>query len=140
MGEVLLLPERTKKTIGELKEEYVEYYADVPVQKYAAMSIARNEDTIIRWRKEDQDFADAVQRAHATWVRKKVLATRAEYALERIEKEIFSERSTVKLETSAYDRYVQENTIDPNTPQSKQLAKETLDILLARSKRVKATT
>jgi len=140
MGEVLLLPERTKKTIGELKEEYVEYYADVPVQKYAAMSIARNEDTIIRWRKEDPDFADAVQRAHATWVRKKVLATRAEYALERIEKEIFSERSTVKLETSAYDRYVQENTIDPNTPQSKQLAKETLDILLARSKRVKATT
>lgn len=74
----------------ELKRKYIEYFKDVPVQKYAAMAIARDEDTIIRWKKNDKQFADAVQRAKAEWIRKKVIATKAEYALDRIEKSFFS--------------------------------------------------
>ena len=74
-----------------LKEQYLLYFEDVPIQKYAAMAIARDEDTIIRWRKEDPDFADAVQIAKASWIRKKVLATKAEFALERLEKEVFGQ-------------------------------------------------
>lgn len=78
--------------LGTLKQRYIEYYSDVPVQKYAAMAIGRNEDTIIRWRNEDSEFADAVQMAKAEWVRKRVLATKAEFALERLEKDVFSAR------------------------------------------------
>lgn len=74
----------------KLKKDYVTYFADVPIQKYAAMSVGRDEDTIIRWRREDPDFADAIQRAKASWVRKRVLATKAEFALERLERDIFS--------------------------------------------------
>ena len=81
--------------MAKLKEEYVHYYTDVPVQKYAAMYIGRDEDTIIRWRKEDVKFADAVQRAKAEWVRKRVIATKAEFALERLEKDIFSQKVEV---------------------------------------------
>jgi hypothetical protein len=76
-------------SIEFLKKQYIDYFEDVPIQRYAAMAIARDEDTIIRWRKEDADFADAVQMAKANWIRKKVLATKAEFALERLDKEVF---------------------------------------------------
>ncbi len=85
--------------IPKLKQEYVEYYRHVPIQKYAALAIARDEDTVIRWKKSDKKFADAVKRAQAEWVRKKVLASKAEFALERLESEIFSKRSS---STSSY--------------------------------------
>ncbi len=87
----------SKYSINELKQSYVKYYEDVPVQCYAALYIGRDEDTIIRWRKEDSSFAEAVQRAKAEWVRKKVIATKAEFALERLEKSIFSQHSNVEI-------------------------------------------
>lgn len=37
-------------SIDELKKKYVEYFTDVPIQKYAAMAIGRDEDTIILWK------------------------------------------------------------------------------------------
>lgn len=80
--------------IGKLKKAYVAYYTDVPIQKYAAMAIARDEDTIMRWRKEDPNFAYAIQRAKAEWIRKKFLEAKAEFALERLEREIFSKGTT----------------------------------------------
>lgn len=81
--------------IDDLKKKYIDYFEDVPIQKYAAMAVGRDEDTIIRWKKEDTDFADSVQRAKAEWVRKKVLATKAEFALERLEREVFSPQLTI---------------------------------------------
>jgi hypothetical protein len=41
-----------KKGVSQLKAEYINYYSDVPIQKYAAMFIGRDEDTLIRWRKK----------------------------------------------------------------------------------------
>jgi hypothetical protein len=84
---------QTKADIARLKEEYVDYYRQVPVQRYAAMAIGRSEDTIIAWRKEDEDFSEQVEKAHAEWVRKKAAETRAEFALERLEKDIWSSRT-----------------------------------------------
>lgn len=88
-----------KATIEALKIKYLAYYEDVPIQKYAAMAIARDEDTVIRWRKEDAEFADAVQIAKAKWIRKKVLSSKAEFALERLEKEIFGKNPTASQQT-----------------------------------------
>lgn len=83
-----------KDRTAALKAQYLQYYADVPVQKYAALAIGRDEDSVIRWRREDREFADAVKRAKAAWIRKKVLATKAEFALERLEYEIFGSKSS----------------------------------------------
>jgi len=83
--------------ISLLKQRYLEYYEDVPIQKYAAMAVGRDEDTVLRWKKDDTDFADAVQRAHAQRVRKKVIAVKAEFALERLQKDLFSERQEINL-------------------------------------------
>lgn len=80
--------------MSKLKHEYVEYFNDVPIQKYAAAFIGKDEDTIIRWKKQDKHFADAIEKAKATWIRKKVLATKAEFALERLEASIFGKNST----------------------------------------------
>jgi hypothetical protein len=118
------------KTIIDLKSEYIKYYIDLPVQRYAAMAIARDEDTIIRWRREDQEFADAVQRAKAEWVRKKVIATKAEFALERIEKEVFSPSATVEIYSQ-----VQPQTIDPNSINGKKLVEDSLNVLMEMTKR-----
>lgn len=77
------------KRIEQLKSEYINYYTDCPVQKYAAMYVGRDEDTILRWRKNDTKFADQVEKAKATFVRKKLLKSRAEFSLERLDREIF---------------------------------------------------
>lgn len=118
------------KSIDELKVTYVKYYEDVPIQKYAAMAIGRDEDTIIRWRKEDKDFADAVQRAKAEWIRKKLLAVKAEFALERLEREVFSHRVNVINELSPYDQYIANNQIDPNTPENRIITDKITEILM----------
>lgn len=125
--------------IVELKKQYVEYYTEAPVQKYAAMYIGRDEDTIIRWRKEDTDFADRVQRAKAEWVRQKLLKVKPEFALERLEKEIFSAKIEVSEVPSAYDEYLANNTTDPNSPDAKALVKDTLDYLMAKTRWVRPT-
>jgi hypothetical protein len=120
--------------LGGLKSAYIEYYVDVPVQKYAAMYIGRDEDTIIRWRNEDQEFADAVQKAKAEWIRKRLIATKAEFALERLEKSIFSQSITTVEEKSVYDRYIDSHQIDPNSPNSKLLSDRVMTILLEETK------
>ena len=86
-----------KQQKDELKARYIEYFKDVPVQKYAAKYIGRDADTIIRWRKEDVIFADAIEKSFAEWVRKKMLATKAEFALERLEREVFSPKVALDI-------------------------------------------
>lgn len=92
------------ETKAELKQKYLSYYKDLPVQKYAAMYIGRDEDTIIVWKKQDSDFSDAVQGARAEWVRRKASKARVEFALERLEKEIFAERKEIKIEEDTVDK------------------------------------
>lgn len=84
---------QTKEDIVRLKDEYVEYYTDVPVQKYAAMAIGRTEETVIEWRASDPDFSNRVEKARAAWVKKKAAKVKAEFALERLEKDIWAQRT-----------------------------------------------
>lgn len=80
------------KDIAELKKKYVEYYETTPVQRYAAMYVGRDEDTILRWKKEDAEFAEAVNLAKAKWVSSRLKDVKSEFALERLEKQIFSQK------------------------------------------------
>lgn len=97
--------EGKNKGIAELKERYIQYYKDLPVQKYAAMYVGRDEDTIKRWREDDADFADRVNLARAEWVKQKASKAKVEFALERLEKSIFKESKEleVKLPTPIMD-------------------------------------
>lgn len=109
-----------KTTIQQLKADYVAYFEDVPVQKYAAEFIGRDQDTIIRWKKEDPDFADAVRRAKAVWVRKTFIKAKAEYVLEKLSNEVFGElkkeslinRPKIYLPQKLPDSWAYENAVE----------------------------
>jgi len=121
-------------TITELKHDYVKYYEDVPVQRYAAMYIGRDEDTIIRWRKDDPTFAESIMRAKAEWIRKRVIATKAEFALERLEKNIFSEKSSLPVEQASYEQAIANSTINPNDPKWLAISQQITDQLMEETK------
>lgn len=89
---------KQSENIAKLKAEYIKYFEQVPVQKYAAMHIARNEDTILRWKANDADFADAVQRAKAAYVLKLMPKVKPEFALERLMKDVFADRTELVIE------------------------------------------
>lgn len=59
---------KQQKEIAELKVKFLEYYSDMPIKKYAAYSVGRNEDTILIWEKEDSDFSDKIKRAKAQYL------------------------------------------------------------------------
>jgi len=86
-------PERQEK-----KDKFVAYFREVPVQKYGAMYIGVTEQTIINWLKEDVVFFNQVQEARADWVKKKASQVKAEFALERLEKDIWQEQKVTKVE------------------------------------------
>lgn len=78
-------------TIAELKKKFLDYYKDVPIQKYAAASIRRDENTISAWKDEDHDFRDAIEEMKSIFVSKNLLKTKAEFRLERLLRESFGQ-------------------------------------------------
>jgi hypothetical protein len=84
-----------KATIARLKEEYVRFFEDLPIHKYACQFIGRDEDTVGGWRREDPIFQDAIDLAESKYLRKKVMKTSAEFQLERMYKSVFSQRQEV---------------------------------------------
>jgi hypothetical protein len=82
------------------KKQIIEYFKDVPVYKYAAMHVGIDEDTLILWRKADSDFSDKLDRERTEWVRGRVKKAKVEFALERLEKEVFSQKIEQEFKTS----------------------------------------
>src|SRR4051794_36335493 len=83
--------------IARLKEQYIFYDGQVPIQKLAAGFISRDEDTIITWRNADPELADAVAQAKSDWALSKVRATRdTKFLLERILKDDFAQKVEVE--------------------------------------------
>jgi hypothetical protein len=82
-----------KEVLKQLKERFLEYYAETPIIKYASMYIGRDENTLHEWMQKDRVFRDRVTEARSKWVARKVNKVKAEFALERMEKSIFSERT-----------------------------------------------
>jgi len=87
--------ETEQERIARLKLEYLDYYRELPVQKLAAASIGRDDDTIIRWRGQDQEFAEQVQQARAAWALKKTKRVDDTWLLERVLREEFTPRVDV---------------------------------------------
>lgn len=74
----------------EKKAAIVAYFEDVPVYRYAAMHVGINEDTLILWRNEDSEFSERLDFAKTKWVSSKVKKAKVEFALERLEREVFA--------------------------------------------------
>lgn len=83
-----------RDNIVVLKDAYIEYYKEIPIQRLAAGSIGRSEDTIINWRKSDAEFSERVEKAEAEFARLNMRKIRSsEWKLERVLKHTFAQRS-----------------------------------------------
>lgn len=84
--------------IDQLKEKYLTYYRQLPNQKLASAKIGRTDDTIINWRKEDEEFDRKVNEAKADWALETVKKVRRkEWLLERILNDHFKDRKEVEV-------------------------------------------
>jgi len=88
---------RTSEEIrSEKKKKFLEYFADVPVQKIAASYVNVSEDTILRWKKEDSAFTDQIEFLGGEWIRRNVKEVKSrEWLLERLFRQHFSERKEI---------------------------------------------
>jgi hypothetical protein len=85
--------EELDRDVKVKKEMFLRYYADLPVQKYAAMYVDREEHAVLRWIKNDPEFAAKMKELKADWVQRKARKVKAEFALERLEKDIWSQKT-----------------------------------------------
>ena len=84
-----------QERIAAEKVRFLDYFTDVPIQKYAAMHIGKSEDTISRWKGEDTEFADQIEAKKADYLRRSVTRIRLDdpkWIIERIYKKDFSVR------------------------------------------------
>jgi len=101
------------KQLFKLKSEFLEYYAELPIQKLAAEFIGKDEDTITNWKKKDKRFSDMLGSLKSEWVLENVKKVKsAEWLLERVMKEHFAEKREVDVGTNeelekALDRLAQ---------------------------------
>jgi hypothetical protein len=95
------LPEvKTVRTADEIradkKKRFLEYFADVPVQKIASSYVGVHENTILDWKKADPDFCDQIEYLQGEWIRKNVKEVKSkEWLLERLFRQHFSERKEI---------------------------------------------
>lgn len=82
-----------QKRIQDLKEKFLAYFKELPLQNLACAYIGRDDDTISRWKKDDAEFAEQVDNAKAEWAMKNVKRVRSkEWLLERVMRDNFSQR------------------------------------------------
>lgn len=82
-----------------LKEKFLTYFKETPIQKYAAAYIGKSEDTITDWKKEDSDFSDQIDQLKAQYVQRHLKQiTSSEWILERLFKSHFSKRSDISVD------------------------------------------
>ena len=81
------------KTIAKLKAKFLEYYRQLPIQKYARQWIGRDDDTISKWKKLDPQFAEDIDSANSAWTLENAEKVKnKEFLLERIQHQEFMER------------------------------------------------
>jgi hypothetical protein len=74
--------------IAELKIQALAYYSKMPVKKYAAYYVGRDEDTFLRWEKEDADFADKVKQLKSEYLLAKSKGLRPEFIVPLLFREL----------------------------------------------------
>ena len=61
--------------------------------KITANAVGITEDTLMTWRKSDRNFSDQLEQARARFLNKQIAKAKPEFLLERLEPEIFKQRS-----------------------------------------------
>lgn len=98
-------PDHKTKVIA-LKNSYLRYFEVVPIQRLAAHWIGKDEDTILRWKKEDHIFAESIAKKKALFVKSNVMKVKnPEFLLERLVNEDFGDKEKAK-ENKTLDNFM----------------------------------
>lgn len=81
---------QSKEAIAEAKEKAIYNAPSLYNYKLIARSVGRDEDTLLRWRTEDEEFADKLDQARTAFIQTQMGKARPDFLLERLEKEIFA--------------------------------------------------
>mgnify|MGYP001384059349 CR=1 FL=1 len=85
-----------QEEIAKLKVKFLEYFAEVPIQKYAAAYIGRDETTIIAWKNADSNFSNQIEQTKAEYLKRQLGKVKSkEWIIERLFKDHFSARSEI---------------------------------------------
>lgn len=108
--------------IPALKEAYLKYYRELPVQLLAAAKIGRTDDTILNWRKADPEFDRKVEEAKADWAMEHAKKVRSrEWLLERVMKQHFAARTEL---TGADGKDLPTPIVDIHVPDNHSVPKD----------------
>lgn len=83
---------QTAEDIARLKSIAIAAAEVVYHYKLIARAVNRNEDSLLVWRNEDQEFSDAIEQGRHRFIEKNMKIARPEFLLERLEPELFKER------------------------------------------------
>jgi len=96
----------TTQQLKQKKIKFLKYFSEVPVQKLAAAHIGMNEDSVSRWKKDDKEFAEKVERTKAEWVLKNVREVKdKQWLLEKLTREHFGKEETPSSNTFEQNNY-----------------------------------
>lgn len=65
--------------------------------KLIARAVNRDEDSLLAWRKDDKEFSDKLEQGRHRFIEKNVKIAKPEFLLERLEPELFKQRSEQEL-------------------------------------------
>ncbi len=86
------MSKQTAEDISKAKELAILNGESLYHYKLIARSIGRDEDTLLRWRSEDKDFADKMEVARTAFIQKQMGKARPDFLLERLERDIFGQK------------------------------------------------
>lgn len=90
------MSKQTAADIAELKEKAIKDAEYLYHYKLIAKSVGRDEDTLMLWRKQDQDFSDSLEIARTAFIRKQMSKAKPDFLLERLERELFGNKVVIE--------------------------------------------
>ena len=84
--------ERSKR-----KEIVIDYLRKLPIYKWAAASAMISEDTLINWRKEDEDFSNRCEAAKSEAIEKFGRRATPDFILKNVDPQTFKDKKEMEV-------------------------------------------
>lgn len=90
--------EELREEIATLKRVAIASAEAVYHYRLISRSISRSEDTLADWRKDDPEFSRELEEARFRFLNKQVKRAKPEFLLERLEPDVFKQRTETKFD------------------------------------------
>lgn len=81
----------------ELKERIIQSAEAIFHYKWVAKSVGIDEDTLLKYRKQDKDLSDRLEEARSRFIRDNLKRARPDFKLQTADREIFGDKKEVNV-------------------------------------------